>query len=191
MRIMIVSAAILFAALHAAAIEPAPIAPAQPTLMTASATACGPALTLHIRTVQFAPVVVDIVHRVPVTETALVKGRIVERTRFIEERRQETMLRAAPGAIIDVPLDGVEVCVFDLNGKPVVPSRLKILLKKEKPVLVSFNGPVDPFFLQTTKPGTLIVQLPAVRLAAPTELLPPAKRTDPNEPPLAPPIPKR
>lgn len=184
------SALVLFSVAYCSpAAEPVMLAPAAPALMMASATACGPAITLHIRTVQFVPVTLEIGRKLPVTDQSIVNGRLVERVRFIDQQHQETILRAGPGATIDVQLDGAEVSVVDIKGKPVAPARVAALLKKDTAVLVSLNGPVDPFFLQTTKPGTLIVQLPAHRLTAPAELLPPAKR-DPSEPPLAPVRPK-
>lgn len=159
-------------------------APAPPTLMMASATPCGPAVTLHIRTTQFVPTTIDIGRKMPVSDSTIVNGRVVERVRYLEVLEQQTVMRPTPGAVISVPVDGEHVFVTDLKGKPVLPSRLATMLKKETAVLVSMNGPVDPFFLQTTKPGTLIVYLPAERMSAPLEILPPAK-TDPNEPPLA------
>lgn len=168
------------------AAEPAPpIAPAQPMLVTASATACNGAITLHLRTITVEPVTQEMIIRTPVKETTIVNGRVVEQNRLVEERRQITVMRPAPGVVIDVPLDGFAVVVSDLKGKPVTPANVTRLLKKETAVLLSTSGPVDPYYLQTTKLGTLIVQAPAQLLNPPAELLAPA-RVDPNEPRVAP-----
>jgi hypothetical protein len=164
--------------------EPVSVAPTPPMLMTASATACGPAISLHIRPAQFKPVVIDVNRQIPVSDSAVVNGRVVERVRNMTVTQQETIFQQILGPTIDVFLDGAEVQVLDLKGKPVPPARVAQLLKKEIAVLVSHNGPVDPFYLQTTKPGTLIIQMPMNRFVQPTEVLPPAKR-DPSEPPLA------
>lgn len=178
------------------AAEPAPpAAPSQPLLLTASATACNGAVTLHLRTVRMESAVQEIITKIPVKETAIVNGRVVEQNRLVEERQQTTVLRPIPGILIDVPLDGVAVVVSDLKGKPVTPANVGRLLKKETAVLVSISGPVDPYFLQTTKPGTLIVQIPAQFLNPPTDPYPPIElhpptRVDPNEPPIAPVKPK-
>jgi hypothetical protein len=179
--------AIFISAAGASAAEPAPpIAPAQPMLLTASATACNGAITLHLRTVTVEPATQEMVIRTPVKETAIVNGRVVEQNRFVEERRQITIMRPVPGVVIDVPLDGLAVVVSDLKGKPVTPANVTRLLKKETAVLVSTSGPVDPYYLQTTKLGTLIVQMPAQFLNPPTELLAP-RRADSSSPPVAPP----
>jgi uncharacterized protein YkwD len=53
------------------------------------------------------------------------------------------------------------VSVTDLTGKELTGDRVTERLGKEVAVLVSTSGPVDPFYLQTTKAETLIVHLPA------------------------------
>jgi hypothetical protein len=183
--------AIFVSATNTIAAEPASqVAPGQPLLLMASATTRDGAVTLHLRTVQMEAATQETITRTPVKETILVNGRVVEQTRLVEERRQTTVLRPVPGPAIDAPLDGLEVSVQDLKGKPVTPANVARLLKKETAVLVSVSGPVDPYYLQTTKLGTLIVQMPAQVLnAPPAELLPPTK-IDPAEPRISPARPK-
>jgi hypothetical protein len=188
-----VSLAILGWATITIAAEPAPlVSPGQPLLLMASATTCDGAVTLRIRTTQIEPTVQEVIAQIPVKEATIVNGRIVEKTRLVEDRRQTTVLRTVPGAVIDATIDGLAVFVQDLKGKPVAPASVTNLLKKETAVLVSVSGPVDPYYLQTTKPGTLIVQIPAQLLNAATESPPPLRTgpVDPTEPPIAPPKPK-
>jgi hypothetical protein len=182
--------AIFASAAGLCAAEPAQtVAPGQPLLLMASATACDAAVTLRVRTVQMEPTPLETVTQVPVRESVIVNGKVVEQTRYVEERRQTTTLRAVPGAVIEIPVDGVAVSVQDLKGKPVTAANVARLLKKETAVLVSVSGPVDPFYLQTTKPGTLIVQMPAQLLNSQPELLPPGT-VAPGEPRLSPAKPK-
>lgn len=181
---------LLVSAAGVAANEPLP--PAQPLVLTAMATTdIDGCVVLHIRMVEMQQDVQEIISQIPIREVTIVNGRVIERNRMIEERRQVPVLRAVPGRVIEVPLMGGEVGVFEMKGKPVLPKDVANRLKKEQHVLVSVSGPVDPYFLQTTKGGTLIIQMPAQLLypaaAAPTkELLPPPK-VDSGEPPLAPP----
>jgi hypothetical protein len=191
---LIASANLALAEQPIAAIQPPP-----PTLMMASATTCCDSVTLRIQTVQFVPATQEMKVKVPITEVKWEKGRQVEHTRMVEQRQLVTVNKAVPAAVVELPLDGAAVCVFELNGKPVAPKKVSQMLKKETAVLVSFGGPVDPFYLQTTKSGTLIVQVPANLLnpaatspGAPIELLPSNPPVPgPNEPPLAPPTPKK
>jgi uncharacterized protein YkwD len=60
------------------------------------------------------------------------------------------------------------VSVTDLTGKELAGERVANRLANEAAVLVSTSGPVDPFYLQTTKAETLIVHLPAPPAPVPT-----------------------
>jgi hypothetical protein len=183
----------LVSATKAMAAEPVTlVSPGQPLLLMASATACDGNVTLRLRVVQFEPATQEVITQIPVKETAIVNGRVVEKMRIVQERKQTTVLKPVPGATIDATIDGLAVIVQDLKGKPIAPASITNLLKKETAVLVSISGPVDPYYLQTTKPGTLIVQIPAQLLNSPGEALPPIRTApaDPIEPPIAPPKPK-
>jgi hypothetical protein len=57
------------------------------------------------------------------------------------------------------PMDKT-VAIKDAAGKKVSIDRLAKLLEKEIPVIVSNNGPVDPFHLLTVKDGTLAFEVP-------------------------------
>jgi hypothetical protein len=187
--------AVIFLAVPGAAAEPdQPPAPAQPMVLMTSATSCCTGVALHIHTVQLVPGTQDLVIQTPVRETTLVNGRVIEQNRVVEERRQISVLKPTPGPVVEVPLEGTLVSVVDLKGKSVAPNRVAQVLKKDTAVLVSITGAVDPYFLQTTKPGTLVVLLPANLLYPQSppaiELIPQPPKGNANEPPLAPPRPK-
>jgi hypothetical protein len=55
----------------------------------------------------------------------------------------------------------------DTAGKAVAKTKLATLLAEETPVLVSTEGPIDPFHLLTAKEGTLVLVTPAMLLAQP------------------------
>jgi hypothetical protein len=57
--------------------------------------------------------------------------------------------------------------VITADGKPLKLEDAIKRLEKKTPILISFGGPPDPFHLQTTKPETLIIVLPAPQLSVP------------------------
>src|SRR5262245_28062088 len=99
------------------AAEPATlVSPGQPLLLMASATACNGNVTLRLRAVQFEPITQDVITQIPVKEEAIVNGRVVEKTQIVQERKQVTVLKAVPGAMIDATIDGITVIVSDMKG---------------------------------------------------------------------------
>ena len=89
--------------------------------------------------------------------------------------------------------DSVQQSYHDLNdvkaflsdGKPIEVNKLRHLLQKETAVLVSRDGkPVDPFYLQVIKEGTVILVVPPV-LAPPPAQAPPEPAVE-ELPPTAP-----
>lgn len=63
---------------------------------------------------------------------------------------------------------GDNVKAFDTRGKPIPIEKLRELLRKERPVLVSQDGqPVDPFHLQLIKEDAIILIVPLDRLPVP------------------------
>jgi hypothetical protein len=196
--------ALLAPAIRVTADEPTPVLqPVSPTLMMASVTSSCNGVAIRIQTVQFTATLQEMKVKVPVTEKSWHKGKLVEHTKMIEQRQMMTVLWPTPGPLVEVPLDGSIVSVSELKGNPLPPSKVAQMLKKETAVLVSTSGPVNPYYLQTTKPGTLIVQMPINLLypmsvaqtpaaSPPAEVIPAAATTiDLNEPPLAPPKPKK
>lgn len=79
----------------------------------------------------------------------------------------------------EVRMDAADktVSITDVAGKPVPADRLAKLLEKDMPVLVSANGPVDPFYLLTVKEDTLVIVVP------PQVLYPPQLPTPSTVPP--------
>lgn len=62
------------------------------------------------------------------------------------------------------------VIVYDVRGKSVAWKEVAKALTKEKPVLVSVE-PVDPFYLQTMKPETLVIVAPVETIYGPQKSL--------------------
>ncbi len=67
----------------------------------------------------------------------------------------------------DMAKEGISVITAD--GKPVKLEDAIKRLEKKTPILISYGGPPDPFYLQTTKSDTLILIFP---LAAPQPAVP-------------------
>jgi hypothetical protein len=135
-----------------------------------------------ITVVKLVPELVDgkvITKEVPVTEKALVV--VMKPSRW----REVKVSAADPG-----------VEVRDLAGKLVPVKNLSTLLEKESAVLLSTNGPVDPFHLQLAKEGTLVVIVPPEKMpvspvaAAPLTPavpgVPPVRVLVPQPPPVTP-----
>jgi hypothetical protein len=121
--------------------------------------------------------------------------KVVDGKTVIENVPQErTVMRAVQRAVgwrtLSVPVDGESVFVYDLKGKNVAPNGLAKLLDEETPVLLSTSGKVDPFYLKTTKAGTLIVVVPPERFyQVPKSLVPPPRPALPVDKEKVPPPP--
>jgi hypothetical protein len=57
-------------------------------------------------------------------------------------------------------LDLKDVKAFDNRGEKVSLEKLRERLKAEAHVLVSYHGPVDPYYLEVVKEGTLVLVVP-------------------------------
>ncbi len=184
------------------------LVPAQPTLMWASATASGNGVSLRIQTIQYVPGVQEYKVTYPVKEKTWHKGKLVEHTRMVEQRQMQNVLVPAVGPIVEVPMEASNVYVFEPRGSQLATSSVAQLLARQTAVLVSTTGPVQPYYIQTSPPGTLIVQIPANLLYpsayaaqgpatnSPSNVVPasvnaPATIISSSEPPLASPTPKK
>ncbi len=85
--------------------------------------------------------------------------------------------KAVPGGFVPISvevsrrLDAKEIRAFDADGKPISRTKLAGLLKTETAVLLSADGkPVDPFFLQVVKKGTVILMPPVETMPPPPTL---------------------
>lgn len=56
-----------------------------------------------------------------------------------------------------VAIDGKDMQVVTKAGKVVDAATLQKLLGKETPIVVSFDGPVDPFYLAVVREDVLVV----------------------------------
>src|SRR5579871_674457 len=184
--------------------------PTQPTLMWASASAnSSGGVSLRIRTVQYTNGVQEYKVTYPVTETSFHKGKPSQHTRMVEKREMRSVLVPIAGPVVEVPVNASGVFVYEQRGSLLAPSGVAQMLGRESAVLVSTTGPVNPYFVQTSPPGTPIVQLPSSMLyptsvaltpagSSSTELVPasaatpaPAIVVNYSEPPLAPTTPKK
>jgi hypothetical protein len=118
----------------------------------------GVSLRIRVPNSMVVPVMVTV--KVPVQVQKVVDGKTVVETREVERREMRTEQRFGGWREINVKVDGEEVFVHDLDGKKVPADKLPDLLAKEAPILLSSNGKVDHFYLQTTKEGTLVMVLP-------------------------------
>jgi hypothetical protein len=92
----------------------------------------------------------------------------------------ETVTRKVPYTLMkgqgwrEVKVDAAEkgVSITDAAGKAIAPDELAKLLGKDTPVLVSANGPVDPFYLLTVKENTLVIVVPPQVLYPPQPPMP-------------------
>jgi hypothetical protein len=141
--------------------EPKPPEGSQPTTVLAKAMPGDKeGVMLQIRTPQMVAQMVTETVKVTVPVERIADGKRV--TEYVQQERrvQVTKLRPMGWRTVRVPVDGEAVFVHDLKGKKVEPRGLAKLLDEETPVLLSTNGKVDPFYLKTTKAGTLIVVMP-------------------------------
>jgi hypothetical protein len=92
----------------------------------------------------------------------------------------ETVTRKVPYTLMkgqgwrEVKVDAAEkgVSITDAAGKAIAPDKLAKLLEKDTPVLVSANGPVDPFYLLTVKENTPVIIVPPQVLYPPQPPMP-------------------
>ncbi len=75
-----------------------------------------------------------------------------------------TVLKPQGWRTVHLPLDAKGVSVTDTAGEAIPDLKLAGLLAKETPVLVAVNDAPDKQYLQTTKPGTIIVVVPTALL---------------------------
>lgn len=75
-----------------------------------------------------------------------------------------TVLKPQGWRTIHLPLDAKGVSITDTAGEAIPDLKLAGLLAKETPVLVAVNDAPDKQYLQTTRPGTVIVVVPTALL---------------------------
>jgi hypothetical protein len=90
--------------------------------------------------------------------TKTVNGKAVIET--VTRKVPYTFMKGHGWREVKVDADGKGVSITDATGKAVSPDKLAKLLEKDTPLLVSANGPVDPFYLLTAKEGTLVIEVP-------------------------------
>jgi hypothetical protein len=176
--------------------EPKPPEGSSPTVVLARALSGDKdGVTLQIRTPQMVTQMVTETVKVSVPVERIADGKRV--TEYVTQERRVAVpkVRASGWRNVRVPVDGEAVFVHDLKGKKVEPRGLAKLLDEETPVLLSTNGKVDPFYLKTTKAGTLIVVVPPEQffqgpgLVAPRGSRPRVPQIDKDKAPLPPPPP--
>jgi hypothetical protein len=89
--------------------------------------------------------------------------RIVDGRKVVETASRKvpyTFMKGQGWREVKVDVAGKGVSITDAAGKAIAPDKLAKLLEKDTPVLVSANGPVDPFYLLTVKEGTPVIVVP-------------------------------
>jgi hypothetical protein len=161
-------------------IEP-PKGPA-PRVVTIESEAAGK-LTLRDTVQQMVPTT----RVVPVTQTVNVKvGQEIKQVQQTVQR-QVTVMVPVP-RIVNRTLDLEKVPFYGVDGKKIDDKDVKKMLVRPVAALVSADGkPVDRFYLQLARPGTLVLVLPPAEAGMPGEALIP-----PGPPPviLPAPVPK-
>ncbi|MCS6851296.1 MAG: hypothetical protein NZ700_09030 [Gemmataceae bacterium] len=95
-------------------------------------------------------------HTKPVTVKKIkeVDGKQVEYTE--QQLAKVCVMKPVGWNEVTLQTDTLGVGVYDVQGKPVAWDKVAKVLTKDTPVLVS-TEPVDPFYLQTMKPETLVI----------------------------------
>jgi hypothetical protein len=82
---------------------------------------------------------------------------------------KDAIVRVAKEHVVRLELKDVQT--FDFRGRKVGPEALRDRLKVESHILVTHNGPADPYYLEVVKKGTLIVVVPIEKMPG----IPPAE----------------
>jgi hypothetical protein len=155
-RSLTLAAAALFAVAAHADDPKLPASAMPPATVYARAAADGGKVTVTLKLMEIAPTTET--RTVPATETRTVDGKVVS----VQVTRQVTITVNKPVRWRTVTFDAAAkgVSIQDAAGKAVAAGQLPRLLEKDTPVLVSSNGPVDPFFLATAKESALVFVVP-------------------------------
>lgn len=132
-----------------------PGSPFAPSLAMAKASTADGKTTITLK--QLVPVCVCEPRTVTESITRMVDGRPIVET--VAKTVMVTVCKSEWRSQT-VNVAGKGVSVHDTAGNPVTKANLASLLAKETAMLVSVNGPVDPYHLQTTKPNTLVIVIP-------------------------------
>jgi hypothetical protein len=183
MRLLSLAAAALFAASAPAGEPKLPANPAPPQTAYARAAADGKKVVITLKLAELAAENQTRVEVQYVTETRVQGGKTVVEKVPVRREVQVTVLKARRWRKVLVDAGYKAVSVRTAAGKRVAAGDLLRLLKKDTPVLVSQNGPVDPFYLQVVRPGTLVIVVPPQMLYQwPAREVPPDGGV-PNAPP--------
>jgi hypothetical protein len=90
--------------------------------------------------------------------TKTVDGKTVSET--VTKKIPYTFMKGQGWREVKVDAAAKGVSITDAAGKVIAPDKLANLLEKDTPVLVSANGPVDPFYLLTVKEDTPVIVVP-------------------------------
>jgi hypothetical protein len=97
-----------------------------------------------------------------------VDGREVKSVVPVTKTRSVSIMEAQK---FDLAKEGTSVITAD--GKPLKLEDAIKRLERKTPILISQGGPPDPYYLQTTKPDTLVIILPLPQPAVPVVPGPP------------------
>lgn len=148
--------------------EPAlPKSATQPMILPAQASKVDGKDILTIKRMDYKiqSVTKDAIVCVPVKKVVDGKEITVEETRTQKVTYSVSIPSGWTPVKIETSTPGVNF--FDTKGKSVKPEDVLKKLQKETPVLVAVEGPIDPYYLSTTKEDTLIIVLPSQLLYPP------------------------
>jgi hypothetical protein len=109
--------------------------------------------------------------RVTKLEMYIENVEVLQKVDGKDVKKFEVVTKCRPVSILEkkiMQLGGDGVSIMTAEGKTVKPEDAIKRLKDKIPVLLSQGGPPDPYYLQTTKPDTLILifpQSPAQKVA--------------------------
>jgi hypothetical protein len=166
----------------------------QPSLVLASAAEADGKITLRLRLVEVTAAAEKKTVTSYQTVTQVEDGKIVTKQVPIQQEVMMMVMKPSRWREVKLTADEANFEVRDLAGKVVPAKKLPSLLEKESPVLLSTSGPIDSFYLQLAKEGTLVVIAPQDKVMVgqaglPVPIGPVGPGVAPGVQPLVPPPP--
>jgi hypothetical protein len=168
MRVLTLAAAALFAVAGRAEEPKLPAVAVAPQTAHARAVKNDGKVTVTLKLLIVAPMTAYRTVNEPVTKT--VGGKTVIET--VTKKIPYSFMKGQGWREVKVDATEKGVSITDAAGKAVTPDKLAKLLEKDTAVLVSANGPVDPFYLLTVKADTLVFVVPPQVLYPPQPPMP-------------------
>lgn len=137
-----------------------------PNIVLASAAEADGKVTIKLRVYESMPAPENRTITVYETVTQIVDGKPTTKQVPVEKTVRMIVMKPTRWKEIKLSAEEPGIEVRDLAGELVSMKKLPKLLEKETAILLSTNGPVDPFHLQLAKEGTLVLMAPAEKVGA-------------------------